>query len=437
MRKFGLPLLSVICISACNLVNDDFYEPMTDQIDHTVTIEEAEQTLLAFLSEDSAVTRSLGGREIVSRYPSGGPSTKSGDEESPLVYVFNFSDSLGFAIMSGDDRLPPILCVTEKGSLEQGATIECSGFAMMLSEIETYCRLKMGLPVYDTDGNELNLMIDTYEPDIDTASYVHNYVFEYGPWQNYSTIGTVIPCEWGQDSPFNGNCITSDGYTAKVGCASVAVAQIMYYWGKSVYYKNRYWDWTLMREVQNSKSAPTDPQCWTLVKQFLRVLGNTDDLDVSYGTDGSEADRYNVPRTFEHFGYASGGMIEDYDYSKVRSALISGRPVLGAGYSIKKEEKVLGITVNTSYSKGHEWVFDQILIRRRLVDKYELGYYLDSFYQTQDLVHINWGWAGDCNGYFLPTYFYAKDPVTKSTTTYGKEKYYQFDLQMNCGIVAN
>ena len=64
-----------------------------------------------------------------------------------------------------------------------------------------------------------------------------------------------------------------------------------------------------------------------------------------------------------------------------------------------------------------------------------------TYYQTRNLVHINWGWGGIDDGYYLSTRFNTNEgPVlTRSvtTTTYGTSGYYQYQLQMNCGIRAN
>ena len=68
-------------------------------------------------------------------------------------------------------------------------------------------------------------------------------------------------------------------------------------------------------------------------------------------------------------------------------------------------------------------------------------YDIGTYYQTRNLVHINWGWGGIDDGYYLSTRFNTNEgPVlTRSvtTTTYGTSGYYQYQLQMNCGIRAN
>jgi hypothetical protein len=149
----------------------------------------------------------------------------------------------------------------------------------------------------------------------------------------------------------------------------------------------------------------------------------------------------NTFRAFKNFGFTDGGSFQVYNYSKLTQNLANG-PALGSGYSIKHvyKYKILGMKVGqkTWYTDRHVWVFDKALKRRRRVNVYSDGKFESFYYQTQNLIHINWGWGDDSNGYFQPTRFDAnQEPITRGTTTYGIENYFQFKLQMNCNIRAN
>ena len=112
-------------------------------------------------------------------------------------------------------------------------------------------------------------------------------------------------------------------------------------------------------------------------------------------------------------------------------------PALGHGHAKKTITSIFGITISTSYSEGHSWVFDEIRINRRIVYRYIEDWLDYTYYQYQPLIHINWGWGGSCDGYFNTNCFNANNPVTRSdTTTYGTDDYYQYNLGMNCGIRA-
>ena len=388
-------------------------------------------------------------RRIESRYSSGGYNmTRSGESISPLVHVFNFNDNLGFAIMSGDRRVGPIICITEKGHLEPDTVIDNPGMAMYLANMDTYYRIKTGLPVLDEDGQEVRIEMPEYryeEPD--TADYNTVITYDYGSWSVHSSNGSVLPCHWGQGTPsgdcFNANCFTSDGQRAWAGCGPIAVGQIMYYWGKDYHNGGVHLYWSDMHSVYNRNTGTTGEQ--SQVSQLIQIIGLPANMDAQYGpatdTTGTSTDYTRIPQTFLNFGYTAGGTIQDYTFNNVYYNVSDG-PVLGVGYQFKTIHKkyILGILVNTweSFSGGHGWVYDQAQIWRRTVYEYHNGYYDHSFTQDDQIVHINWGWDGWYDGYFGAYDMNKYHPRTRSETTetYGVDGYYHYNLKVITGINA-
>lgn len=466
MRQFKfLPfLIFLFLIFACNKEvpegrsNASLYQ---NEFSNVVSIDEAERELFSFMSSGGLETKGCKARTVVNRYSTGVPLTTKAmsTEAQPYVHIFNFNNNKGFAIVSGDKRVSPILCITDEGSLNEDSVINDPLLLIQLSNLDTYYRLMTGMPVTDNEGKVVTA--EEYSPkfrrvickvipgdssDVTPPTPEPTYTLIPGNWEEYSSVGTKLTCAWDQNSPFNENCTTSDGRPAVVGCVPIAVAQIMYYWGKSYYYKDVYWDWSQMHSIINRDTSPYYVSGWSLVKRFLHLLGTQENLDVSYGAEydttsnGSGAHLSNVPRTFENFGYSSGGSIEDFNISKLKTNLSYG-PVLGSGYAIKKVTiyRVLGIQVDkiTTYEKGHAWVYDEVLTKRRLVTKYRDGEYDSSYYETLDMLHINMGYGNNHNGYYLQPFINVNyPPQTRSTSTEGTERYYQYKLQMNCGIRA-
>lgn len=433
-------------VAACSVYDNEPNRPVLPEGAVTgtdVSIEEAEKNLISFLSGEP-MTRSGKTRAIASKFSLGGVVTRADGEteEEPFVHVFNFDDNEGFAILSGDRRTSPILCVIDKGTLNEDTVVDDPGFAMMLSELDTYYRIKTGLPVTDIYGNR-GIVVD---PDPDISRPDEYYV--YGEWETLADTGTILECEWDQNKPFNEHCVTDYGASAAVGCGPIAVAQIMYHWGKNVRYNDVYYDWSKMRKIKNYKASISLTEEWFLVKRLLRVLGTPDNLGASYGEDESGTSRLNLVRTFENFSYVSGGTLEDYDFSKLLDNLAYG-PAIGTGSAIKivTTTKKLGIfvTTHTKYSGSHCWVFDRAYSKRRAVTKYEKGASEKTYYEYQNMVHMNLGQGSEgrtdtyYNGYYISTRFDTRNgPVTRgtSTDTLGVKKYYRYNLKMNCGIRA-
>lgn len=420
-----------------------------------LSIDDAEREVLSFIQMIDPLTRSGEPiRKIANRYSIGGFGITKADrdiEDAPFLHVFNFEDENGYAIVSGDRRVSPILCITDSGSLFENKVIDNPGLLIALTEIDTYYRLMTGLPVTDSEGNVVEASQYIQELRVDPSRPLlpypdepgHSYV--YGDWEDYTTVGSVLPCKWNQTSPFNGNCTTKDGSPAYVGCVAVAVGQVMYHWKKNTTYKGTYWDWTKMKQIVDRYSVPTYSDAWSLVKKLLYTLGLSENLDMSYGAvsdgEGSGAPVSNVRRTFEHFGYTSGGSFQNYDISTLKTNLAYG-PAVGVGYAFKtvKTYEILGFKVGqkTTYSEGHAWVYDQVLVQRRQVKEYNNGFLSNTYYETRNLVHVNWGWGGIDDGYYIYSRFDTNSgPVlTKSSTTTGISGYYQYELEMNCGIRA-
>ena len=460
-----LLLLAATLLLSCDKensmsVNDMEKAPIDAITTMVVSIDEAEKEVLSLLNMiDVKIKSEASVRKIANRYSNGiavGSKSDNGEVSTPLVHIFNFEDNRGYAIVAGDRRVSPVLCLADKGSIEQDDVISNPGLLIALSEIDTYYRLLTGLPVTDADGNtvtadvysqylsrEFDPPITDEDPDepVEPENSVYSYV--YGDWEDCSTTGTILPCHWSQHWPFNANCTTPDGLQAVAGCVAIAVGQIMYHWGLNYTYKGTYWNWTKMHEIINESSSQSYPDSWDLAQRLIRTLGLPENLDMTYGVGQSGALSSNAGRTFLNFGFAEGGSFEDYDFNTLQTNLAFG-PVLGRGDAIKIVEvhEFLGIPIytNIDYPSGHSWVYDQALVQRRHVSEYKDGRLNSTYYQTRNLVHINWGWNGESDGYYLSTRLNANEGgvLTRCTTitTYGTPKYYQFRLQMNCGIRA-
>ena len=453
MKKLFIGLCMVLMSLSCakdesilsNNIENDF--PST-----FVTPEMALEEVENFLKEVSIESRAYANKQISSIYSTREmTNTRTGDTQDadPFIYVVNFEGNQGYALVSGDTRMQPILAVTDTGSLPQGTVIDNPGMIMMLSNIETDYRMALGLPVEDVDGNIVSPIGTAADgsyiyPDMDvedteqTRSTTTTY--EYGPWDDFIYRGTQIGCEWGQSStPFNLHTCTPDGQRAPAGCVPVAVAQIMYYWGLNYTYDGYYFDWGEMSKPEALYDNTS--LGYQMIAELMLKLGLPENLDVDYDVEGSGAYDSDVPHTFENFGYTSGGSIETYNFDDIYN-VIASRPVYVSGWAKKKVTKkiILGITIDTTikYDESHAWVIDQVLTRGRNQYTYIDGVKQQGFIKVYEkLVHCNMGLGGDYNGYYYSKQFDVNEvPITRKTTTTisGTSGYYQYDLKMNAGI---
>lgn len=126
MRKFFFLLMAMTTIVACqkdmnevagSVQND---ESATEN-PYAISQEEAIANLEAFMNDNN--TRSDDKREVSSIIPIKFHETRSSDENlncENLLYVANFEDEKGYAILAADSRIDePILAITDQGSLSE------------------------------------------------------------------------------------------------------------------------------------------------------------------------------------------------------------------------------------------------------------------------------------------------------------------------------
>lgn len=143
-----------IILMGCSRENNDICRDIIEETSTLVSEEDAIVALQSFLSGFEPESKSGKHRVIKNVYSIGGPSaTKSIDAvEEPLVYVVNFEDNEGYAVLSGDTRMQPVLVLTDSGNIGQNDTITNPGAIAMLSVADTDYRMSVGLPIEKSEG---------------------------------------------------------------------------------------------------------------------------------------------------------------------------------------------------------------------------------------------------------------------------------------------
>ena len=296
-------------------------------------------------------------------------------EQIPAFYIFNAEEG-GYAIVSGDDNTAPILGYSETGRLDMSNLPEhiqawLDGYAEQIAFLQNHPDAKKA-------KNTLN------EPPIEPL------------------LGEI---EWNQRTPYNDLCPYDGNSRCPTGCAATAMAQIMYYhqWPKQVThdvpgYVTRSkkievpsisagtsinWNYILPQYNGNNE---TDEQKQA-VAELMQICGTSVEMD--YRSEGSGAYLQDVAEALKSFfDYNAVSHVARIDYREekwnkmIYDELAAGRPVEYAGYP--------------KSGTGHAFVID--------------GYASDCFF------HVNWGWGGSMNGYFLLSVLNPYDENLISTT---------------------
>lgn len=203
-----------------------------------------------------------------------------------------------------------------------------------------------------------------------------------------AAIDPLVKSTWNQGAPYNTYCPTVAGTPCPTGCLATAMAQVMNYhqWppvgtGNIDYYTETHnihiqcnigsytLDWANMR---NSYAGISSSASKTAVARLMQVVGAS--LGMDYDPQGSGAiARAATEALVNNFKYDSAVALYYRDWFSyddwqdiVYSELENERPVIYCG---------------SGPGGGHAFVCD--------------GYSSDGYY------HINWGWGGVSDGYFL------------------------------------
>lgn len=227
----------------------------------------------------------------------------------------------------------------------------------------------------------------------------------------YQPVDALLKSTWGQEDPYNQSCPKIQGTRAPCGCVATAVGQIM-----------KYYEYPAQAQGKGSYSTPTKRNTqktlsttynWAnILNSYARNAGSSLQkyavgqllfdvgvaVQMNYDAGGSGALSPNVPKGLvDNFGYDSlavhFGLREYYSAQEWHDLIVgeieSGRPVYyGAGDAI--------------YG-GHAFVIDGV--------------------DAAGLVHVNWGWDGDCDGFYNLA---SLSPVSK-----GKPLGYIFDQDVD------
>ncbi len=314
-------------------------------------------------------------------------------------YVFNAEGNKGFVIVSGDDRTTEILGYSKTGKLDINQLPEnlkgwLEGYARQIEALGTSAKPAQKAKTRGADS--------------------------------WKAISPLIQTQWNQYYPYNMMCPDGkgkdwldEGFNPEnlcvTGCVATAMAQIMYYWGypkkcpalDGYKTRTRKWnikalpetdfDWNSMKLSYNGNE--TDASA-TAVATLFRYCGQAVNMD--YNLEGSSA------------GVSAGVMAGVFGYSKnirdlyrdpyttsqweemVYAELVAGRPVLYSGQS---------------GDGGHQFIVDG--------------------YDGNGLFHMNWGWGGMSDDYFVLS---LADPDNQGAGGSATNGAYQFDQSALFGV---
>lgn len=366
------------------------------------------------------------------------PNSRTGATDT-LYYVVTFADDKGCALISANRNTEAVLAVTDQGTLDSSVGSD-NPAVKMINDMATT------LAASGSGSNILN--------PIDTLTQNYQYREEVIDTLEYVNIPKMVDMALHQGSPFSDYCY---GYYPSTyvgsyvtGCVPLATLQIMSYAKKPTSFTMTYdgsdsivaldWDemiWAGSRLGQSLEILPgldddlqpNEMSANDMIAHLVREIGYRgncrlvyDDVNNSYGV-GCIDD--SIAYVLDRFQVAHGAL----------ESFSGQRP------SLEDECILLMVGGVEDYSSGHAFIMDgwRKLQTQEIENIYEvrlgLMFLLSTTYGsvvTKEYYHLNWGWGGDCDGYFSNLLFNPNQAYSYDYSTSGLVTYPTYGYDVKC-----
>lgn len=288
-------------------------------------------------------------------------------EGKEAFYLYADTDGRGFAIVSGDKRMPRILGYSTSNRFDAN-NIPPNVAYWLNCYIEAYSNLP------EKDENMAQTPLTSHVRDEGVAPL----------------LGELA---WGQEEPYNLQCPLYRKQKCVTGCVATAMAQVMKYYSYPESPKGKIEYQTETHKLHVTKDLSEDTFLWNKMRDRYDN-GYTEEeagavatlmydcgvaVNMDYSPDGSGSYQQDLLKAYvENFSYDRDAALLVRDYCTTEEwhnllirELNEGRPVNYAG--------------SNSTDGGHSFVLD--------------GYRV-SENNTYPDYHVNWGWDGECDGYY-------------------------------------
>lgn len=284
----------------------------------------------------------------------------------PALYIFAGPGADGMVVASAESGTPAVLGYADAGAFD-----------------------------YATANPQLRYWLDTYAREIEAlrqAPQPKSPMLSRAPRAARAAIQPICKTLWDQRAPFNDMCPALTGTRTVTGCVATAVSQAMkvFQWPEqgsgTVSYQWEAGRRTLTADLSGStyawsdmvdnysEGSPTSAQDQA-VATLMRDVGYAVNMNYNTATAGGSgaSEMMIAPALIENFGYDKAMYLAPRDCYEldtwedmVYGELALGRPVIYVGQGT---------------AGGHCFICD--------------GYRADGYF------HMNWGWNGDSDGYYL------------------------------------
>ena len=304
------------------------------------------------------------------------------------LYLFNVNDDGGFVIVSNDDSTVPILGFSDSGAIDpdnmpSNMRAWLQGYA---DEIEWAKKHIVASPLKALKASNAGA--------VKAPRRVGSH--------STTAIAPLVTTKWDQDSPYNDLCPEySSGYKSATGCVATAMAQVMKY---------HQWPQAATKTIpsyycsslsQTLSSLPATTFDWAnMLDEYSKHWTGSNWQSIS---DGTTTQRTAVATLMQYCGWSVE--MDYYESSASNTNMVVN--ALKKYFDYKSTTQFVSRSFYTS-AKWADLIYHELANQRPVVyggqstgGGHEFvcdGYKYES---STDFFHINWGWGGMSDEYFV------------------------------------
>lgn len=313
--------------------------------------------------------------------------TKTENDGTVDFYVFNLAPAKGFVIVSANDNAQPVIAYsTESLFNSNNAQFGLSDWIKSASAKLHFAVLN-NIPANAAIAGQWNAYLNGQNPVTSRAA----------------AVGPLCTTTWNQEPYYNSLCPfdTTDNQRALTGCVATAMAQIMKYWnypaqGTGSYnyndappmYSNNYgfqsasfavpFNWAAMPNAVTSNTSPVDSLMYDCAVSVAMDFG--DDNQNGSGAFVLQSEAGGAGNPCAQNSYATYFFYNPNTLQGVRMSSYSTPDWISLMENELNSGRVIQYEGDDPTAGGHTWVCDG--------------------YETNNMLHMNWGWGGSADGYF-------------------------------------
>lgn len=319
-------------------------------------------------------------------------ATVAGDPE-PLAYIFTLEPH-GYVAVAADDALPPVVAYSLESECPEAAAADNPLLHLLTADLRS--RLA-ALPTLDARVAEARRQLWSRLAD---GTFGRDERFTQWPPEGSTPTGGWLLSNWTQNAPYNALCpldIAHGGSRSVAGCPAVAMAMILNYHatiqatafdtGDRYYHNyagNAYWIPDAHVQYGFPDFATLNGYLETLTQHWDDgiTLTNTDKAALVFGCGVAARQVYSASGSgtfgvdqaydaYQRFAFTDSRLVFDTDPNLYPDLASNMQNALPAHLAV----------VDPGWTMGHNVVVDG--------------------YNTDDYYHLNFGWGGSYNGWYL------------------------------------